>query len=167
MAKAVNITNFVKEYGVQLLPVDSEHSALWQCMNGHDGIDSLILTCSGGPFKYMSKEELQGVTKDDALKHPTWSMGPKITVDSATLMNKGLEIIEAHWLFDVPYDKIQVVIHPESIIHSMVQYKDSAVLAHMGYPDMRVPIQYALTYPERWEVPRHISRPKVCISHFP
>lgn len=147
------VMNLVKEYGVQLLPVDSEHSALWQCMNGHDGIDSLILTCSGGPFKYMSKEELQGVTKDDALKHPTWSMGPKITVDSATLMNKGLEIIEAHWLFDVPYDKIQVVIHPESIIHSMVQYKDSAVLAHMGYPDMRVPIQYALTYPERWEAP--------------
>ena len=143
------VMNLVKEKGVRLLPVDSEHSALWQCMEGHRGIDSLILTCSGGPFKYLSKEELQKVTKDDALKHPTWSMGPKITVDSATLMNKGLEIIEAHWLFDVDYDNIQVVIHPESIIHSMVQYKDSAVLAHMGYPDMRVPIQYALTYPER------------------
>ena len=143
------VMNLVKEKGIRLLPVDSEHSALWQCMEGHQGIDSLILTCSGGPFKYLSKEELQNVTKDDALRHPTWSMGPKITIDSATLMNKGLEIIEAHWLFDVAYDNIQVVIHPESIIHSMVQYKDSAVLAHMGYPDMRVPIQYALTYPER------------------
>lgn len=147
------VMNLVEEQGVRLLPVDSEHSALWQCMSGHNGVDSLILTCSGGPFKYMSKEELQNVTKADALKHPTWNMGPKITVDSATLMNKGLEIIEAHWLFAVPYDKIQVVIHPESIIHSMVQYKDSAVLAHMGYPDMRVPIQYALTYPERGETP--------------
>lgn len=147
------VMNLVKEKGVQLLPVDSEHSALWQCMTGHNGIDSLVLTCSGGPFKYLSKEELQNVTKEDALRHPTWSMGPKITVDSATLMNKGLEIIEAHWLFDVPYEKIEVVIHPESIIHSMVQYKDSAVLAHLGYPDMRVPIQYALTYPERWENP--------------
>ena len=147
------VMNLVKEKGVQLLPVDSEHSALWQCMTGHNGIDSLVLTCSGGPFKYLVKEELQNVTKEDALRHPTWSMGPKITVDSATLMNKGLEIIEAHWLFDVPYEKIEVVIHPESIIHSMVQYKDSAVLAHLGYPDMRVPIQYALTYPERWENP--------------
>ncbi|MGI5824887.1 MAG: 1-deoxy-D-xylulose-5-phosphate reductoisomerase [Bacillota bacterium] len=147
------VMNLVKEKGVRLLPVDSEHSALWQCMQGHNGIDSLVLTCSGGPFKYMSKKELLKVTKDDALKHPTWSMGPKITVDSATLMNKGLEIIEAHWLFNVDYDKIQVVIHPESIVHSMVQYKDSAVLAHMGYPDMRVPIQYALTYPERLENP--------------
>ena len=145
------VMNLVKEKGVKLLPVDSEHSALWQCMSGHNGIDSLILTCSGGPFKYFTKEQLQNVTREDALRHPTWSMGPKITVDSATLMNKGLEIIEAHWLFDVPYDKIKVVIHPESIIHSMVQYNDSAVLAHMGYPDMRVPIQYALTYPERWE----------------
>lgn len=147
------VMNLVKEKGVKLLPVDSEHSALWQCMQGHNGIDSLILTCSGGPFKYLSKSQLEKVTKADALKHPTWSMGPKITIDSATLMNKGLEIIEAHWLFDVDYDNIQVVIHPESIIHSMVQYKDSAVLAHMGYPDMRVPIQYALTYPERWANP--------------
>lgn len=147
------VMNSVKEKGVKLLPVDSEHSALWQCMTGHNGIQSLILTCSGGPFKYLSKAELQNVTKDDALRHPTWNMGPKITVDSATLMNKGLEIIEAHWLFDVPYEKIKVVIHPESIIHSMVQYNDSAVLAHMGYPDMRVPIQYALSYPERWENP--------------
>ncbi len=147
------VMGMVKQYGVRLLPVDSEHSALWQCMGENDGIDSLILTCSGGPFKNLTKEELCRVGKADALRHPTWNMGPKITIDSATLMNKGLEVIEAHWLFDIPYENIQVVIHPESIIHSMVQYRDSAVLAHLGYPDMRVPIQYALTYPERWETP--------------
>jgi len=143
----------VKKHGVKLLPVDSEHSALWQCMDGHDGVESLLLTCSGGPFKYLSKEELVNVKAADALKHPTWTMGPKITIDSASLMNKGLEIIEAHFLFDVPYDKISAVIHPQSIIHSMVQYNDSAVLAHLGYPDMRVPIQYALTYPRRLAAP--------------
>ncbi len=147
------VMDLVEKHQVRLLPVDSEHSAIWQCMEGHTGIESLLLTCSGGPFRSLTKDALAKVTKEQALSHPTWSMGPKITIDSATLMNKGLEIIEAHWLFHTPYDKINVVIHPESIIHSMVQFQDSAVLAHLGNPDMRVPIQYALTYPERWQNP--------------
>ena len=137
--------------GVRILPVDSEHSALFQCLDGRDPADvsRLILTASGGPFRTMSGEELRRVTPERASAHPTWSMGGKITVDSATLMNKGLEIIEAHWLFGMPQDRIDVVIHPQSIVHSMVEFTDGSVLGQMGVPDMRLPIQYALTYPER------------------
>jgi len=137
--------------GVPLLPVDSEHSALFQCLNGEDrkAVKRLILTASGGSFRDRTREELAGVSVEAALKHPNWSMGAKVTIDSATMANKGLELIEARWLFDVPYDRIDVVIHPESIIHSMVEYEDTSVIAQLGNPDMRVPIQYALTYPAR------------------
>ena len=138
-------------HGAAILPVDSEHSALFQCLQGEkrEAVESLILTASGGPFRGRRKESLAGVSIGDCLKHPTWSMGRKITVDSATLVNKGLEVIEAHWLYDMPYDKIKVVIHPQSIVHSMVAFQDGAVMAQLGVPDMRLPIQYALTYPER------------------
>lgn len=141
----------VKEKGISLLPVDSEHSAIFQCLNGEDckSVKRLILTASGGSFRDRSRDELHDVTVEDALKHPNWSMGAKITIDSATMVNKGLEVIEAHWLFGLPYDQIDVVIHPESIVHSMVEFADTSVMAQMGNPDMRVPIQYALTYPER------------------
>jgi 1-deoxy-D-xylulose-5-phosphate reductoisomerase len=137
--------------GVRLLPVDSEHSALFQCLNGEDrkAVKRLILTASGGSFRDKTRDQLGGVTVQDALKHPNWSMGAKITIDSATMANKGLEVIEAHWLFGVPYDRIDVMIHPESILHSMVEFTDTSVIAQLGNPDMRVPIQYALTYPER------------------
>ena len=137
--------------GGLLLPVDSEHSALFQGLEGRApaSVDSLVLTASGGPFRGRSRDELQDVTVEDALAHPTWSMGPKITVDSATLANKGLELIEAHFLFGLPYDRIEVVIHPTSIVHSLVRFRDGAGLAHLGYPDMTVPISFALTYPER------------------
>ena len=135
--------------GVQIIPVDSEHSAIFQCLEKMTAVDRLILTGSGGPFRKMQYEDLKKVTPEMALRHPTWQMGEKITVDSATLMNKGLEIIEARWLFGIDYDQIDVVIHPQSIIHSLVAYKDSSVLAQMGYPDMRLPIQYAFFYPER------------------
>ncbi|WP_373598080.1 1-deoxy-D-xylulose-5-phosphate reductoisomerase [Paraclostridium bifermentans] len=140
-----------KKRNVSILPVDSEHSAIFQCLNGENNkeIDSIILTASGGPFRGKSKEELVNVTKNEALKHPNWSMGRKISIDSSTLMNKGLEVIEAKWLFDVEADKIDVVVHPQSIIHSMVQFVDSSIIAQMGCPDMKLPIQYALTYPER------------------
>jgi 1-deoxy-D-xylulose-5-phosphate reductoisomerase len=133
----------------RIIPVDSEHSALFQCLEGKTGIESLVLTGSGGPFRGRTREELGSVTPDEALAHPTWRMGPKITVDSATLANKGLELIEAHFLFGLPYDQIEVVIQPTSIVHSLVRFRDGAALAHVGYPDMRVPISYALTYPER------------------
>ena len=138
-------------HGTAILPVDSEHSALFQCLQGEkrEAVESLILTASGGPFRGRRKESLAGVSIGDCLKHPTWSMGRKITVDSATLVNKGLEVIEAHWLYDMPYDKIKVVVHPQSIVHSMVAFQDGAVMAQLGVPDMRLPIQYALTYPER------------------
>lgn len=138
-------------HGAAILPVDSEHSALFQCLQGEkrETVESLILTASGGPFRGRRKEALAGVSIGDCLKHPTWSMGRKITVDSATLVNKGLEVIEAHWLYDMPYDKIKVVVHPQSIVHSMVAFQDGAVMAQLGVPDMRLPIQYALTYPER------------------
>src|SRR6476619_4999206 len=141
--------------GGLLLPVDSEHSALFQCLEGREpaSIDSLVLTASGGPFRGRSRDDLQGVTMEDALAHPTWSMGPKITVDSATLANKGLELIEAHFLFGVPYERIEIVVHPTSVVHSLVRFRDGAALAHLGYPDMRVPISFALTYPERAETP--------------
>ncbi len=135
---------------VQLLPVDSEHSAIFQCLEqDRQAVAALLLTASGGPFRDWPVDQLEGITADEALRHPTWRMGPKITVDSATLMNKGLEVMEAHWLFQVDYEQIQVVIHPESIIHSLVQYADGALLAHLGPHDMRIPIQYALTYPQR------------------
>lgn len=138
--------------GVQILPVDSEHNALFQAMHGEDRkkISRLIVTASGGPFRNFTPEELDQVTPAQALKHPNWDMGGKITIDSATLMNKGLEVIEARWLFDIEYDQIDVVVHPESIVHSLVEYVDSSILAELGVPDMRVPIQYALTYPERF-----------------
>jgi 1-deoxy-D-xylulose-5-phosphate reductoisomerase len=138
--------------GGELIPVDSEHSALFQC--ARLGIpESLVLTASGGPFRGKTRDELQHVTPEEALVHPTWSMGPKITVDSATLANKGLEIVEAHFLFGLPYERIEVVIHPPSIVHGLVRFRDGASIAHLGYPDMRVPISYALTYPERAATP--------------
>jgi 1-deoxy-D-xylulose-5-phosphate reductoisomerase len=135
----------------RLLPVDSEHSALYQCLEGRvpETVDSVVLTASGGPFRGRNRSELEDVTPDDALAHPTWSMGPKVTVDSATLANKGLEVIEAHFLFDVPYERIDVVIQPTSLVHALVRLRDGSSLAHVGYPDMRVPISYGLTYPER------------------
>ncbi|HUJ92700.1 MAG TPA: 1-deoxy-D-xylulose-5-phosphate reductoisomerase [Gaiellaceae bacterium] len=141
--------------GGRILPVDSEHSALHQCLaDASDGqVASLVLTGSGGPFRGRTRDELADVTPEEALAHPTWSMGPKITVDSATLANKGLEVIEAHFLFGIPYDRIEVVLQPTSIVHSLVRFRDGAALAHLGYPDMRVPISYALTYPERAETP--------------
>ena len=141
--------------GGRLLPVDSEHSALFQCIEGRDPetVDSLVLTASGGPFRGRSADELEDVTPEDALAHPTWKMGPKITVDSATLANKGLELVEAHFLFAVPYDRIEVVVHPTSVVHALVRFRDGAALAHLGYPDMRVPISYALTYPARAATP--------------
>lgn len=140
-----------RKRNVDILPVDSEHSAIFQCLNGENKkeIDSIILTASGGPFRGKTKEELLNVTKNEALKHPNWSMGRKISIDSSTLMNKGLEVIEAKWLFDVDAEKIDVVVHPQSIIHSMVQFVDSSIIAQMGCPDMKLPIQYALTYPNR------------------
>lgn len=145
------ITKLAKEHNVRILPVDSEHSAIFQCLRGEDGrtIDKLLITASGGPFRGRKTAELQNVTVEDALKHPNWAMGQKITIDSATLVNKGLEVMEAKWLFDVDIDRIQVVVQPKSIIHSMVQFNDGAVMAQLGTPDMKLPIQYALYYPER------------------
>jgi len=141
--------------GGLLLPVDSEHSALFQCLEGRapETVDALVLTASGGPFRGRSRGELDHVTISDALAHPTWSMGRKITVDSVTLANKGLELIEAHWLFGIPYDRIDVFVHPTSIVHSLVRFRDGAFLAHLGNPDMRVPISFALNYPNRAAVP--------------
>ena len=141
--------------GDVLLPVDSEHSALFQCLDGHaaNTVESVVLTASGGPFRNHSRAELESVTVEDALAHPTWSMGPKITIDSATLANKGLELIEAHYLFGLDYESIEVVVHPTSVVHALVRFRDGAALAHLGYPDMRVPISYALTHPERRATP--------------
>lgn len=139
----------VREKGVRLLPVDSEHSAVWQCLDGRRGVVRIILTASGGPFRELNSEALARVTPDQALKHPTWQMGPKITVDSATLMNKGLEVIEAHWLFGVSYDNIRVLVHPQSIVHGMVEFADGNLVACLSITDMRLPILYALSYPER------------------
>lgn len=140
-----------REAGVAILPVDSEHSALFQCLQGEpaEAVSRLLLTASGGPFRGWSKDRLATVTVEDCLKHPTWAMGQKITIDSASLANKGLEVIEAKWLYGVDYDQIEVVVHPQSIIHSMIEYADGSVKAQLGLPDMRLPIQYALTYPER------------------
>ena len=150
------VMDAVRKNGVRLLPVDSEHSAVFQCLQGKPEkgrVRRLILTASGGPFFGYTKEKLETVTPQMALKHPNWSMGAKITVDSASMMNKGLEIIEARWLFDMPEDRIDVVVHRESVVHSLVEYDDGAVLAQLGEPDMRVPIQYALTYPDRLPSP--------------
>ena len=149
------IIPMAREYGVSILPVDSEHSAIFQCLQGEPkkALDKLLLTASGGPFRGKSAEFLETVTLEDALNHPNWSMGPKITIDSSTMVNKGLEVMEAKWLFGVDYSQIEVVIQPQSIIHSMVQYIDGAVIAQLGTPDMRVPIEYALFYPERRSLP--------------
>lgn len=149
------VTRLAAAKGVRLLPIDSEHSAIFQCLNGEDPrhVRKLILTSSGGSFRDLRRDQLTAVTVQDALKHPTWSMGAKITIDSATMMNKGLEVIEARWLFAMPYDRIEVLIHPQSIVHSMVEFTDRSILSQMGTPDMRVPIQYALTYPERADNP--------------
>jgi 1-deoxy-D-xylulose-5-phosphate reductoisomerase len=147
------VNNYCTESGAQIIPVDSEHSAIFQCMVGESNgeVEKLILTASGGPFLNKDKSSFENATVDEALNHPNWKMGNKITIDSATMMNKGLEVIEAHWLFGIPTDKIEVVIHPQSIIHSMVQFVDGSIKAQMGLPDMKLPIQYALTYPERFE----------------
>ena len=145
------VMNKAKENNVRILPVDSEHSAIFQSLSGYKNkdINKIILTASGGPFRGKNLEDLKDVTVKEALKHPKWNMGQKISIDSASLMNKGLEVIEAHFLFDTDYDNIEVVVHPQSIIHSMVEYKDASIIAQMGTPDMRLPIQYALNYPER------------------
>lgn len=143
------INRLAAEHQAPILPVDSEHSAIFQCLEPGNRIEKILLTCSGGPFRTFSQERLAKVTKNDALAHPTWNMGAKITIDSATLMNKGFEVIEAKWLFGVSPDQIQVVVHPQSVIHSMVQFEDGAVKAQLGVPDMRLPIQYAFSYPRR------------------
>ncbi|OAT73338.1 MULTISPECIES: 1-deoxy-D-xylulose-5-phosphate reductoisomerase [Parageobacillus] len=145
------VTAAAKKHGVALLPVDSEHSAIFQCLQGEKkkNVEKIILTASGGSFRDKTREELKNVTVEEALRHPNWSMGSKITIDSATMMNKGLEVIEAHWLFELPYEQIDVLLHRESIIHSLVQFRDTSMIAQLGMPDMHVPIQYALTYPER------------------
>ena len=145
------ILSLVEQYHVDLLPVDSEHSAIFQCLVGEDinAVDKILLTCSGGPFRQFTHEQLQQVTAADALKHPTWRMGAKITIDSASLMNKGFEVMEARWLFGVPAERIEVLIHPQSVVHSGVQFLDGAVKAQLGVPDMRLPIQYAFSYPRR------------------
>ena len=152
------ICRLAQRYKVNILPVDSEHSAIFQCLVGEsrDSIEKLLLTASGGPFRTFTYEQMQHVTAAQALQHPNWEMGAKITIDSASMMNKGFEVIEARWLFDIPVEKIQVLVHPQSVVHSAVQFVDGSVKAQLGTPDMRIPIQYALTYPERWQsdVPR-------------
>ncbi len=146
------VTGEVQAAGINLIPIDSEHSALWQCLQGRDcrEVKKLIITASGGPFHHLESRDLNTVTPEEALRHPRWRMGPKVTVDSATLMNKGFEVIEASYLFNIPIDKIDVVIHPESIVHSLVEFVDGTIIAQMHVPDMRIPIQYALSWPERW-----------------
>jgi 1-deoxy-D-xylulose-5-phosphate reductoisomerase len=152
------ITKEAKKHGAKILPVDSEHSAIWQCLRGEKTkARRIILTASGGPFRRYSKEQMAGITVAQALNHPSWKMGKKVTIDSATLMNKGLEVIEARWLFDMPIRDVTVLVHPQSVIHSMVEFADGSVKAQLGYPDMRLPIQYALSYPDRLknaELPR-------------
>ena len=152
------ICRLAQRYKVNILPVDSEHSAIFQSLVGEDmaSVEKLLLTASGGPFRTFSLEQMQHVTAAEALQHPNWEMGAKITIDSASMMNKGFEVIEARWLFDIPVEKIQVLVHPQSVVHSAVQFVDGSVKAQLGTPDMRIPIQYALTYPERWQsdVPR-------------
>lgn len=159
------ICRLAREYQSPIIPVDSEHSAIFQCLagEGDNEIEKILLTASGGPFRTMSEEQLAYVTKADALKHPTWNMGAKITIDSATMINKGFEVIEAKWLFGISADKIQVLIHPQSIIHSAVQFTDGAVKAQLGVPDMRLPIQYAFTYPDRI----HLNGERLNLFHKP
>lgn len=149
------VTAAAKKNNTAILPVDSEHCALFQCLQGEDraSVKKILLTCSGGPFRGKKRSEMENVSIKDVLAHPTWSMGKKITVDCASLVNKGLEVIEAKWLYDASYDEIQVVVHPQSVVHSMIEFKDGAVMAQLGAPDMRLPIQYALTYPDRIESP--------------
>ncbi len=143
------ITAEMQRSGATLLPVDSEHSAIWQCLRGEPAPRRIYLTASGGPFRTFTKEQMAAVTPEQALAHPSWTMGPKVTIDSATLLNKGLEVIEARWLFDIPIDGVTVLVHPQSIVHSMVEFADGSIKGQLGFPDMRLPIQYALTYPER------------------
>lgn len=145
------VTSLVRQHASEILPVDSEHSAIYQCLTGENlnEVEKILLTASGGPFLHKEKQFFESATVDEALDHPNWSMGSKITIDSASMMNKGLEVIEAHWLFGVPSDKIEVVVHPQSIIHSMVQFVDGSIKAQLGLPDMKLPIQYALTFPDR------------------
>ncbi len=149
------VTSLLQDGAGMLLPVDSEHSAIFQCLAGEPGrsVESLVLTASGGPFRMRSADTFGTITKAQALAHPNWSMGAKITIDSATMMNKGLEVVEAHWLFDMPPERISVLVHPQSIVHSLVVFRDGSVKAQLGLPDMRLPIQYALSYPERWAAP--------------
>jgi 1-deoxy-D-xylulose-5-phosphate reductoisomerase len=159
------VTRLAREKGVNIYPVDSEHSAIFQCLAGefHNPVEKIILTASGGPFRGMSREEMLHVSKEDALNHPNWKMGCKVTIDSATMMNKGLEVIEARWLFNLKPEQIEVVIHPQSIVHSLVQFTDGSLKAQMGLPDMRLPIQYALTYPRRLQSPF----PRFSFTDFP
>jgi 1-deoxy-D-xylulose-5-phosphate reductoisomerase len=164
------ITSEAKTHGVEIRPVDSEHSAIWQCLmarHDDDPVKRVTLTASGGALRDVAHDELAHVTVDQALAHPNWRMGPKVTIDSATLMNKGLEVIEAHWLFDLGYDQIDVVIHPQSIVHSLVTFVDGSIIAQLGVPDMRLPIQYALTYPHRMPAPdRHLDLLGVGLLEF-
>ncbi len=159
------IMALAKKHGVDIIPVDSEHSAIFQCLVGefHNPIEKIILTASGGPFRGKSKEYLQTVSKAQALKHPNWEMGAKITIDSATMMNKGLEVIEAKWLFDIEIDQVEVIVHPQSIVHSLVQFTDGSIKAQLGLPDMRLPIQFALTYPDRFQT----DFPRFDFANFP
>jgi 1-deoxy-D-xylulose-5-phosphate reductoisomerase len=143
------INDLARKYKAPILPVDSEHSAIFQCLEFYNPVEKIILTASGGPFRTFSKEKLKSVTREQALKHPNWAMGAKVTIDSASMMNKGFEVIEAKWLFNLKSEQIEVLVHPQSIIHSMVQFKDGAVKAQLGLPDMKLPILYALSYPER------------------
>ncbi len=163
------MTSLLREYGARLVPIDSEHSAIMQCLVGEEPshVAKLILTASGGPFLNKPLSEFESITVEEALNHPNWHMGKKVTIDSATLMNKGLEVIEAHWLFDLPSERIDVVIHPQSIIHSMVEFVDGSLKAQMGLPDMKIPIQYALTYPSRLAMNgKRVDFPKLCTMTF-
>jgi len=163
------VTEAARRNNVELLPIDSEHSAIFQCLNGESikQVNKLIITASGGSFRDLTRDQLKHVTVEQALKHPNWSMGAKITIDSATMANKGLEVIEAHWLFQLDYSQIEVIIHPESIIHSMVEFVDYSVMAQLGTPDMRVPIQYALTYPNRVVTPsKQLNLTEIGRLHF-
>lgn len=161
------IMEAVKKAGIRFLPVDSEHSAIFQCLQGQTPPEGLLLTASGGPFRGYTKEQLRSVTKEQALKHPNWSMGAKITVDSATMMNKGLEVIEACWFFDLEPSKVEVLVHPESILHSAVVFRDGSVIGQMGWPDMKVPISYAMSYPERlFHSDRRLDLAELACLHF-
>lgn len=163
------VLNAAQKHGVPLLPVDSEHSAVLQCLQGENisRVAEVILTASGGSFRHLNRNELHSVSVEQALRHPNWSMGAKVTIDSATMMNKGLEVIEAHWLFSIPYNKIKVLLHEESIVHSMIRFEDTAIMAQLGTPDMKVPIQYALSYPERMPLTgKELELDQIGMLHF-